>query len=291
MRREMKKFNFAIDVRRDFSILVVGGCLALGALNADACTGFYVGKEVSADGTTLIGRTVDAAPWNGPMREQRFERGEWTHADGTKNKYAFICASKVTSQGVGFYGGGAINEKGVMLSETVTGRTRDRAEEVDPFKPIEKGGYGEANLPDLMIGNAATAREAVDILAAKISEKGHSGPEIYMVADTRETPAGYVARLLAEEHVRLAITDPKALANAKLDLVDLDGVSYEPDPYEAAKDADAVLLMTDWKVYSQLDWPRIYGSMRKPALVFDTRNCLDAAKLRALGFRVLNVGK
>ena len=49
--------------------------------------------------------------------------------------------------------------------------------------------------------------------------------------------------------------------------------------------------MTDWKVYSQLDWPRIYGSMRKPALVFDARNCLDTAKLRALGFRVLNVGK
>ena len=109
--------------------------------------------------------------------------------------------------------------------------------------------------------------------------------------DTRETPAGYVARLLAEEHVRLAITDPKALANAKLDLADLEGISYEDDPYDAAKDADAVLLMTDWAVYSQLDWRRIYESMRKPALVFDTRNCLDAPKLRDLGFKVLNVGK
>ena len=109
--------------------------------------------------------------------------------------------------------------------------------------------------------------------------------------DTRETPAGYVARLLAEEHVRLAITDPKALANARHDLADLDGVSYEDDLYDAAKDADAVLLMTDWAVYRQLDWQRIYESMRKPALVFDTRNCLDASKLRALGFTVLNVGK
>ena len=109
--------------------------------------------------------------------------------------------------------------------------------------------------------------------------------------DTRETPAGYVARLLAEEHVRLAITDPKALANAKLDLADLDGVSYEDNLYDAAKDADAILLMTDWAVYRQLDWRRIYDSMRKPALVFDTRNCLDAAKLRAIGFTVLNVGK
>ena len=49
--------------------LVLGAlCLVLGALSADACTGFYVGKKVSADGTTMIGRTVDAVPWNGPMR-------------------------------------------------------------------------------------------------------------------------------------------------------------------------------------------------------------------------------
>ena len=109
--------------------------------------------------------------------------------------------------------------------------------------------------------------------------------------DTRETSAGYVARLLAEEHVRLAISDPKALANAKLDLADVEGVAYEDDPYAAAKDADAVLLMTDWKAYPQLDWRRIYDSMRKPALVFDTRNCLDAAGLRGIGFKVLNVGK
>ena len=109
--------------------------------------------------------------------------------------------------------------------------------------------------------------------------------------DTRETPAGTVARLLHEEHVRLAITDPKALENAKLDLADLDGVEYAADEYEAAREADAILLMTDWRHYPGLDWARLYAAMRKPALVFDTRNCLDAAALRALGFRVLNIGR
>ena len=63
------------------------------------------------------------------------------------------------------------------------------------------------------------------------------------------------------------------------------------DPYKAAKDADAGVVMTDWKEYSELDWTKIYKSMRKPALVFDTRNCLEAPKLRAIGFTVLNVGK
>ena len=109
--------------------------------------------------------------------------------------------------------------------------------------------------------------------------------------DTRETPAGTVARLLADEHVRLTISDPKALDNARNDLADLTGVSYVVDPYKAAKDADAVLLMTDWADYPRLNWRRIYGSMRKPALVFDTRNCLDASALRKLGFKVLNIGK
>ena len=109
--------------------------------------------------------------------------------------------------------------------------------------------------------------------------------------DTRETPAGTVARLLAEEHVRISITDPKALDNARRDLADLEGVAYEPDEYKAAQDADAVVLMTDWRHYPSLDWRRIFAAMRKPALVFDTRNCLDAAALREIGFKVLNIGK
>ena len=108
--------------------------------------------------------------------------------------------------------------------------------------------------------------------------------------DTRETPAGYVARLLADEHVRLTITDPKALDNARKDLKGIDA-EFTADPYEAAREADAVLLLTDWREYPRLDWKRIYDSMRKPALVFDTRNCLDSAALRALGFKVLNIGR
>ena len=105
-------------------------------------------------------------------------------------------------------------------------------------------------------------------------------------------------RLLNEEHVRISITDPKALPNAKRDLADIcrEGLAapaplFAEDPYDAAKDADAVLLMTDWKLYPSLDWARIFASMRKPALVFDTRNCLDREKLREIGFKVLNVGK
>ena len=127
--------------------------------------------------------------------------------------------------------------------------------------------------------------------------------------DTRETPSGAVVRMLHEEHAHLAITEPTALPNARKDLADMaDGgecsastdksrpmrtgtVDFTEDPYEAAKDADAVLVMTDWKLYPTLDWAKVYALMRKPALVFDTRNCLDTAALRAIGFKTLNIGK
>ena len=109
--------------------------------------------------------------------------------------------------------------------------------------------------------------------------------------DTRETPAGVVARLLAEEHARIAVTDPKAIPNARRDLADVPGVEFAADEYAAAEGADAIVVMTDWRHYPSLDWRRLFDSMRKPALVFDTRNCLDAGVLRAIGFRVLNIGK
>lgn len=109
--------------------------------------------------------------------------------------------------------------------------------------------------------------------------------------DTRETPAGAVARLLVEERVRLTVTDPKALANARRDLAGLESVEFEADEYKAAENADAVVVMTDWRHYPTLDWKKIHSLMRKPALVFDTRNCLDAAELRRIGFKVLNTGK
>lgn len=108
--------------------------------------------------------------------------------------------------------------------------------------------------------------------------------------DTRETPALEVARLLLEEHAQLVVTDPKALPNARRDLAGK-GVDFCEDPYRAAEGADAILLMTEWAEYRALDWARIYRAMRKPALLFDTRNLLDQAVLQALGFRVLAVGK
>lgn len=109
-------------------------------------------------------------------------------------------------------------------------------------------------------------------------------------ADTRESPALYVVKALLEERADLHIHDPKALPNAREDLRGLP-VTLADDPYEAAKDAHAIAILTEWKMYRSLDWQRIYNAMEKPAWIFDGRNILDHQTLHAIGFNVRAIGK
>jgi UDPglucose 6-dehydrogenase len=111
-------------------------------------------------------------------------------------------------------------------------------------------------------------------------------------SDTRESPALAVCRALLEEKADIVMTDPYALDNACEDLKDLDGrITYEPDPYSAARNAHAIAVLTEWPQYAQLDYERIYQSMVKPAFLFDGRNLLDHKKLYQLGFNVHPIGK
>ena len=110
--------------------------------------------------------------------------------------------------------------------------------------------------------------------------------------DTRESPAIYVARRLIEEKAELVITDPKALANAEIDLNDIkEKISFIEDPYKAATDCDAIAVMTEWDLYAELDFERIFNSMSKPSFVFDGRNILNHERLFEIGFNVFPIGK
>jgi UDPglucose 6-dehydrogenase len=111
-------------------------------------------------------------------------------------------------------------------------------------------------------------------------------------SDTRESPSIYVARKLMEERACVAVTDPKALDNARIDLAECkENLDYVEDPYEAAKGAHAVAIMTEWALYRSLDWEKIYKSMEKPAFLFDGRNILDHERLYNLGFNVYPLGR
>jgi len=110
--------------------------------------------------------------------------------------------------------------------------------------------------------------------------------------DTRESPAIYIAKKLIEEKAHLTITDPKALKNAKIDLKGIDAnISYVDDPYEAASKSHAIAIMTEWDLYGDLDYEKIFKSMIKPAFIFDGRNIIDRNKLFKIGFNVYSIGK
>ena len=110
--------------------------------------------------------------------------------------------------------------------------------------------------------------------------------------DTRESPAIDITRKLLEEHAVVALTDPKALDNAKFDLKDSEGtIIYESDPYKAAQDSHAIAIITEWQQYKTLDYERIYQTMNKPAFIFDGRNILNHKKLHEIGFNVYPIGK
>jgi UDPglucose 6-dehydrogenase len=110
--------------------------------------------------------------------------------------------------------------------------------------------------------------------------------------DTRESPAIVIARSLLEEHADVVVSDPKALDNAREDLKDVPAdLCFEVDPYRATDGAHAVALLTDWQLYRDLDYERIFQSMEQPAFLFDGRNVLDHKKLFDLGFNVFAIGK
>ena len=157
----------------------IAACVALctAATPAFACTGMYAGRKVSVDGTVLIGRTVDTPPWSCCFRAIRVPRGE-------NVKYAYVCTPAVTSVGKGFFPSACANEAGLVISGTVTGRTRPEILAIDP--KTNKKGVGEYNMPGLVAANCATAREALDYFAKTIAERGHLGAEIYMFADKDE---------------------------------------------------------------------------------------------------------
>jgi UDPglucose 6-dehydrogenase len=109
--------------------------------------------------------------------------------------------------------------------------------------------------------------------------------------DTRESPAIYVTKKLLKEMASVAISDPKALENAKIELREFkENVEYCPDPYVAAKNAHAIAVLTEWECYKTLDYKKILASMEKPAFIFDGRNILPHKELFEIGFNVVPLG-
>ncbi len=119
--------------------------------------------------------------------------------------------------------------------------------------------------------------------------------------DTRESAAIYVCRDLLAEQAELAIYDPQVPEPAILADLERAGALQAPrdrerlhvckNPYEAAREAHAIAILTEWDEFRGLDYRRLCESMAKPAFLFDGRNLLDLAAVRGAGFEAFGIGK
>jgi UDPglucose 6-dehydrogenase len=105
--------------------------------------------------------------------------------------------------------------------------------------------------------------------------------------DLREAPAIDIARKLLERGCKVKVHDPVALERFEREYPGVGVVRCE-SPEETADDADALVLVTEWQDYRELNWEAIAGRMRSP-LILDGRNALDRTRLERFGFRYLGI--
>ena len=105
--------------------------------------------------------------------------------------------------------------------------------------------------------------------------------------DVRDSPALAIAAELHRRGARVQAYDPAAMEQARIVLPEL---VYRPDAYSVAEDADAVVLMTEWNQFRNLDLARMKSVMRRPVLV-DLRNVYEPERVKALGLAYQGVGR
>ncbi len=105
--------------------------------------------------------------------------------------------------------------------------------------------------------------------------------------DLRDAPSLYLVGRLLKEKAKIRIYDPVAMASAK---PLFPGVAFCKDPYDAVKGADALVIVTEWNQFRNLDLERIKGLLRQP-FFFDLRNIYEPQKMKKLGFKYFCVGR
>ena len=118
--------------------------------------------------------------------------------------------------------------------------------------------------------------------------------------DTRESPSIRISKDLLENGARLFINDPKVgkkqieqeleLKEGEIDQLSLGSWTYADNIYHFSKNVDAIVILTEWDSYKELNWERISLNMRKPSWIFDTRNIVSKEDMVKLSINYWQVG-
>jgi len=106
--------------------------------------------------------------------------------------------------------------------------------------------------------------------------------------DMREAPAIDIIKALQLEGAKIKAYDPEAMEIAREYFGN--SITYCTDPYEVAKDCDALVLATEWDEFKNLDLKRVYELLHYPILI-DGRNLYDPAEMKQIGFEYHCIGR
>ena len=107
--------------------------------------------------------------------------------------------------------------------------------------------------------------------------------------DMREAPSIVIVHELTKRGAKIRAFDPKATETAKRVFAGNDGISFENSKYTALCDADALILVTEWKEFRSPDFDEMKSRMKEP-VIFDGRNQYNAQLLQSAGFTYYQIG-
>ena len=258
---------------RILSVLLAGTMLL--STSALACTGVYVGKDVSDQGTYLLARSEDQgqSDYNKMFLVQpRVDNvpGRFIEDTATGFKiplpdttWQYTYVPDYTRGDDGMYPGSCTNEHGVSITGTVSTSTCEKWEEADPF--VEPG-LREAILPAAVAAVATSARNAVDVLLGYVDEYGSEEGNTVMICDQNEawfveiySGHHYCAMKMPDDqvavfgnHNMIGLVDPKATPE--------DGYIYSEGLFELIDELD--LAVKEGELYHLAK--SVTGNTREP---------------------------
>lgn len=177
------------------AISVILAILLIMPTPAFACTGMYVGKDLTDDGNTIVARSDDTHPLNKIISMEVVPRIEnqpgrsITSKIGYEYKYPettfkYFSTPRDSSANDGYYGASCTNEYGLLVEATITGYISPEIEALDPRVKV---GLGEDTLPNIIAATCKTAREGVERIKEIMKNDGSCECNIAMIADQNET--------------------------------------------------------------------------------------------------------
>jgi UDPglucose 6-dehydrogenase len=108
--------------------------------------------------------------------------------------------------------------------------------------------------------------------------------------DIRDSPALDIVEMLLNAGCTVAAHDPAAIDRAKEKFPESPRLAYFEDAYDAAKDADALIILTDWQQFANLDLDRLYKELKFP-IIIDGRNLYEPEAMAEKDFTYVSVGR